>query len=263
MKKQIFIITFIVSLFLVITGFQASFTKEMSGYDIMKRHKDWHKANTEFEKQTWILVDKSGNKSTRTVHSWGKETGKDIHKGLLVFLSPGNIKGTSIMTWQKKEGDDDQWLYEPANKKVQRLSSGSKKNYFMGTDFIYEDLQSEELEDHNYKVLKKEKVDGDNCFVVEAKPKDKKNTSYGKRILWVHAEKFYAVKTDFYSLQDKLIKTQVSRNFKKAGGKKYRPEENVMINHDKKTKTLVKIDKRDIDKGIKTDFFSERQMQAF
>jgi len=263
MKKQIFTVSFIVSLFLIITGFQSSFTKGMSGYDIMKRQKDWQKANTEFEQQTWVLVDKGGNKSKRSVHNWGKETGKDIHRGLLVFLSPSNIKGTSIMTWQKKVGDDVQWLYEPANKKVQRLSSGSKSNYFMGTDFIYEDLQSEELEDYNYKVLKQDKVDGDKCYVVEAKPKSKRNTSYGKRVLWIHASKFYTVKTDFYNLRGKLIKTQVSRNFKKVSGKKYRPEENIMINHDKKTKTLVRVDKRVLNKGISTDFFSERKMQSF
>ncbi|MCG8375835.1 MAG: outer membrane lipoprotein-sorting protein [Chlorobiales bacterium] len=36
--------------------------------------------------------------------------------------------------------EDDKWLYMPAMKKVRRISGASKNEYFMGSDFTYDDM---------------------------------------------------------------------------------------------------------------------------
>lgn len=236
---------------------------KMTGYQIMKKQKDTHKAKTEYEEQEMILIDKKGNKTKREVKSWAKEVGKDIHKGMLVFLSPSDIKGTTLLTWQNKARDDDQWLYEPARPgKMQRVSSGSKHNYFMGTDYTYEDLQTEELEDFNYTLLKDVTLDDQACYVIEARPKTatkKKEAGYAKRKLWINKEHLYTIKVEFYDKNTKkLIKTQFGRKFEKVTGKKWRPMENVIVNHKLNHKTFVNIEKRVLDKSMDDSMFTDR-----
>jgi hypothetical protein len=38
---------------------------------------------------------------------------------------------------------DDRWLYLPATRKVRRIPASDRGDYFLGTDFTYEDIQSE------------------------------------------------------------------------------------------------------------------------
>lgn len=59
----------------------------------------------------------------------------------MFFITPADVKGTSFMNWSYNSGqDDDQWIYLPALKRTKRISSGSKSDYFMGSDFTYDDL---------------------------------------------------------------------------------------------------------------------------
>ena len=75
------------------------------------------------------------------------------------------------MTWQQQSREDDQWLYMPAlGEKLKRIAGGGKKNYFMGTDFSYEDLRNEKLDDHTYHLIKEETLEGKNCYLIEALP---------------------------------------------------------------------------------------------
>jgi hypothetical protein len=41
------------------------------------------------------------------------------------------------------EQSDDRWLYLPATRKVRRIPASDRGDYFLGTDFTYEDIQSE------------------------------------------------------------------------------------------------------------------------
>lgn len=62
----------------------------------------------------------------------------------MYFTYPGDVKGTGFLTWDYDQigKDDDKWLYLPAMKKTQRISgSSSKTDYFMGTDFTYDDIR--------------------------------------------------------------------------------------------------------------------------
>ena len=67
----------------------------------------------------------------------------------MVFEKPADVKGTAFLSWEyddpKKE--DDKWLYMPAMKKVRRISGASKNEYFMGSDFTYDDMGDRNVEE--------------------------------------------------------------------------------------------------------------------
>ena len=120
------------------------------------------------------LVDKRKRKEFRDVRYDTKEYENGVHRMVFIFLNPADIKGTALLTWQHEDRDDDQWLYLPARGKMQRIAKGGEKSYFMGTDFTYEDLQPETLDDYAYTQLKDDNIEGHLCYVVRAVPADQK-----------------------------------------------------------------------------------------
>jgi len=262
---QIFLTTFLSMLFLGSLFSSVVFAGELSGRQIMDKQKELHKAQTEYGEELMLLLDvKSGAKEKRTVKRYSKDMGNDLNRYLVVFLKPADIKGTALLT-HENENEDDQWLYLPAVKKMQRIAKGSKKTYFMGTDFTYEDMEPEDIENFNYKVLRMEAVDHVkppvNCYVVESVPanKEKKRASgYSKRIIWVDSQNFITMKVEFYDRRKRLIKTQKSFEIEKVAGTVYRPKKIIMDNHKKKHKTLTLIKKRELNKTIDNSVFTER-----
>lgn len=234
---------------------------EMTGREIMDKQKSLHKSQSEFELQKMILVDKGGEKETRELRRYAKEVELDVNQTLIAFLAPSDIKGTALLTWQHKSADDDQWLYLPAQGRMQRIAKGGKKNYFMGTDFTYEDLESEELDDYQYNVLREEDFEGTPCYVLEAIPATdlvKKESSYSKRLFWVSKDKFTTLKIEFYDRFAKHIKTQTNHDWENVAGTLWRPKKVLMVNHKNSHKTLTGSIQREVNKEIPEQTFTER-----
>ncbi|MCG8379472.1 MAG: outer membrane lipoprotein-sorting protein, partial [Proteobacteria bacterium] len=96
-------------------------------------------------KLTMILTNKQGQESTRYLENKTLELTEDGDKSLIVFNSPKDVSGTATLTFTHKVGADDQWLYLPALKRVKRISSKNKSGPFMGSEFAFEDLTSQEV----------------------------------------------------------------------------------------------------------------------
>ena len=140
------------------------------------------------------LKNKNGQTSERFLSTRTLELTEDGDKSLIVFESPKDVKGTATLTFTHKVGADDQWLYLPSIKRVKRISSNNKSGPFVGSEFAYEDLSSQEVEKYSYKFLKE---DGD-LLVVEQDPVDPKS-GYTRRVATYNQSKGYRLeKVDFY-----------------------------------------------------------------
>lgn len=238
---------------------------EMTGRDVMEKQKEFHKVQSEIGDEIMMLVDKDGNKERRNVKRSAKEVGDDLHRYLVVFLSPADIKGTALLTWEQKERENDQWLYLPAQKKMQRIAKGSKKNYFMGTDFTYEDMEPEDLDNFNYKILRAEKLelkkDVSECYVIEAVPANdekKRESGYSKRIMWIEKEHLYTLKVEFYDRRGRLQKAQTNYKMENVSGTVWRAKQTLMDHLQRKHKTVTGITDRKINVELKDSVFTER-----
>ncbi|HIN59600.1 MAG TPA: outer membrane lipoprotein-sorting protein, partial [Gammaproteobacteria bacterium] len=74
------------------------------------------------------------------------EVAGDGDKSLTIFSYPADIKGTVFLSHTHPTRPDEQWLYLPALKRIKRISSSNKSGPFMGSEFAYEDLASQEIE---------------------------------------------------------------------------------------------------------------------
>ena len=109
------------------------------------RDKGWGRAEAIMK---MILIDKRGNKSERDLKQYFLESEEEDsgNKSALVFKTPRDISGTALLSHGNLVDDDDQWLYLPALKRVKRISSSNKTGQFVGSEFTYEDLNTQEPE---------------------------------------------------------------------------------------------------------------------
>jgi Outer membrane lipoprotein-sorting protein len=234
---------------------------DMTAKEVIKKQEKLHRVTSESGDTVMLLVDKRGNKEKRLIRRYVKEVAPDLFKFLVVFLEPADVKGTALLTWQQKDRPDDQWLYLPAQRKMQRVAKGSKKGYFMGTDFTYEDMEPEDIDSFLYEIVRSEKIDGQDCYVIEAVPateEKKKASGYSKRAIWIRKDIFLTVKIDFFDRRGRLLKTLKNYDLKNIEGTIWRPGKMLMKNLKTKHKTLMGTKARKINISIDDKVFTER-----
>ena len=186
-----------------------------------------------------ILRNKQGQESERILRIKTLEVDGDGDKSLSVFDAPKDIKGTAFLSYTHALMPDDQWLYLPALKRVKRIASANKSGPFVGSEFAYEDLASQEVEKYTYKWLRDEEFEGRECFVVEAYPVYE-NSGYTRQVAWIDKEMYRPLKIDYFDRKDSLLKTLLASGWNQYLGQYWRPDVMDMVNHQtgKSTKLL-------------------------
>jgi outer membrane lipoprotein-sorting protein len=151
-------------------------------------------------------------------------------KSLIIFDNPRDVKGTAFLTFSKIIDPDDQWLYLPALKRVKRISSKNKSGPFVGSEFAYEDISSQEVAKYTYKYLHNEACGDIECFVIERYPAYK-HSGYTKQIIWVDTKEFRPIKIDFYDRKSELLKTLAYEDYQQYIGQYWRADRFMMQNH--------------------------------
>lgn len=185
------------------------------------------------------LKNKHGQSSSRKMQLKALEQASEGDKRIIYFETPRDVKGTAFLVYTKKKGSDDQWLYLPALKRVKRIASKNQSGPFVGSEFAYEDLSSQEVEKYTYKHLRDESYQGQMCHVVERYPTDKAS-GYSRQIVWMDTKEYRQLKVDYYDRKNSLLKTLVSDGFKSYGKGFWRADRFYMENHQTgKTTELV------------------------
>jgi outer membrane lipoprotein-sorting protein len=206
-----------------------------------------------------ILTNKQGQESKRSLENQTLELHDDGDKSLIVFNSPKDVEGTATLTFTHKSTADDQWLYLPSLKRVKRISSDNKSGPFMGSEFAYEDLSSQEVEKYTYKFIKEENINGNKSYVVERYPVDPKS-GYTKQVVWYNQENFRIEKTDYYDRKGALMKTLSLLNYKQYLNKHWRASELAMENHLSGKKTRLLFENYRFKTGLKEQDFSQNSL---
>jgi len=187
---------------------------------------------------TMLLKNRQGDESTRDIRVRTLEQNNDGDKSLTIFDRPADVKGTAFLSFTHKSGPDDQWLYLPALKRVKRISSRNKSGPFMGSEFAYEDLSSQEVEKYTYKYLRDETCQGMDCFVIERDPVDR-NSGYTRQVVWIDKAEYRPQKIDYYDRKNSLLKTLTFSDYRQFLGRYWRAYDMYMENHQTGKSTLL------------------------
>jgi len=185
------------------------------------------------------LRNSQGQETVRKIRSRILEVQGDGDKGLTIFDQPRDVKGTAFLSYTHATAPDDQWLYLPALKRVKRISSANKSGPFMGSEFAYEDISSQEVEKYTYRYLEDDSVDGAPALVIERYPSYDKS-GYTRQVVWIDQGHYQPLKIDFYDRKDALLKTLTFVDYRQYADRFWRPGEMHMVNHQTGKSTLLR-----------------------
>ncbi len=233
------------SLLIVATTFTPSATfaasPEEKGLDIAKKMEASNNGFVGEESQMkMILIDAYGAKTTRLMKGLVKEVQGDGDKSISIFENPQDVKGTKMLTHSHKNDDDDQWLYLPTFRRVKRISSSNKSSSFMGSEFSYEDLGSQEVDKYKFKWMKDITLEGgQKGWLLERVPKTK--SGYSKMLMKISSQYMNPVEVEYYDRKNELLKVAKFtdfKNFKVAGKSMWRANKIHMKNVQTKKESI-------------------------
>lgn len=185
-----------------------------------------------------VLTNRHGQESRRDLRIRTLEVEGDGDKSLTIFDRPRDVEGTAFLSFSHATGNDDQWLYLPALTRVKRISTSNKSGPFMGSEFSYEDISSQEVEEYTYKWLRDESLDGVDSYVVEQVPVDR-NSGYTRLVAWVDKGEFRPIKVEFYDRKSSLLKTLTYDGYNQYVGQYWRAAQMSMVNHQTGKSTVL------------------------
>jgi hypothetical protein len=178
----------------------------LSGEDIeIKQDKMQSGYVGETRDMTMTLINAQGQQSEHRLRFEGFEGEARRDRTIVRFDHPANLKGTALLTYEQGEGDDDQWLFLPAIKRVKRIASSNQSGSFMGSEFAYEDLVVRQVDKYVFRYLGDEVIDGKDCYVIEHVPKNKKS-GYSKVVRWRMKDNLQELRSDYYDRKGELLK---------------------------------------------------------
>lgn len=207
------------------------------------------------------LRNKHGRESRREMRYRVLEVENDGDMSLTIFDSPKDVKGTAFLNHTHMVGDDNQWLYLPALKRVKRISSSNKSGSFMGSEFAYEDIASQEVEKYTYKWLRDEMYDNRECFVVERYPVDKKNSGYIRQVVWIDTAEYRSWKVEYFDRKNAHLKTLTIKDYQQYNDRFWRPDIMFMINHQTGKSTELQFSHYQFKVGLAPDDFNKNSLK--
>ncbi|MGS2717689.1 outer membrane lipoprotein-sorting protein [Eionea flava] len=224
---------------LVYSGLVIGETPEEKGLRLTQEENAFNQGWQDFEaKLRLTLRNKQGEENVFTMRMLTKEVEGDGDKSIIVFDSPGDIRGTALLSHTHTLKADDQWLYLSAIKRIKRISSNNKSGPFLGSEFAYEDLTSPETEKYTYRWLKEEAIDGRLTDVIEQYP-TYKYSGYKRLVKWLDKDYRQPVKVEFYDRKDRHLKTLTSSDFEQYLGVYWYPSMMFMDNHQTGKNTVL------------------------
>ena len=177
-----------------------------------------------------VLRNKQGQESRRQLRFKVLEAVDEGDKSLFVFDQPRDVQGTALLIHGHPQGQDDQWLYLPALKRVKRISSSTRSGSFMGSEFSYEDMSSPEVEKYTYLYLRDEPCGELTCTVTEQVPVDRKS-SYSRQVVWQDTGEIRTWKVEYYDRKNSHLKTLSFAGYQQYLDQYWRADTMTMVNH--------------------------------
>lgn len=199
---------------------------ELSAREVMERVDQRADGDSRIAEFTMVLIDRRDRQRSRELLIQSKDYGEDT-RTLSTFQSPADIRGTAYLNydWDDAERDDDSWLYLPAMQRVRRIASSDTSDSFLGSDFTFADINGLELDWYDYSfVNESEMVDGVECWVIEAVPREavrekaEDATGYSRLQAWIRKDNFVQVRAQAWELRGNRIKYFTASDIREVQG---------------------------------------------
>ncbi len=185
---------------------------------------------------------------------------KNGDKSMATFLSPKNLKGTKLLSYEVVGGDAKQWIYIPSLKMIKRVSSRKKQGTLMGSEFSYEDISSQNYKSYKYSAdAKEEIIDNIAYYKITRVPKSA-NSAYSKQVIWVKKANFLPSEGEYYDKQNRLFKRVYFLKYKHID-KVARVVKMKIVNAQNNKSSTLTVTKDKIDAHINSNAFAKSALK--
>ncbi len=144
-----------------------------------------------------------------------KENRGEARYTRISYTQPKGIRNTSFLSHDDlgQSNTDGRWFYMPTLRKVRRVPASDRGDYFLGTDFTYEDIQSElkfDISDYTFQYDGQSDVDGDVRHHLSGEPTGPdvaRELGYGSFKAEIDPSSWMPVKVEFMDLAQQPLKT--------------------------------------------------------
>ena len=169
---------------------------------------------------------------------------------LVVFDAPAAIRGTALLTHAHMDGEDEQWLYLPAFKRVKKITTHNRSGAFVQSEFSYEDLSAPTLDKYAYHLQGETPCGEQMCYVVERTAVEL-NSGYAKELYWIDQDAFVTHRITYFDERDEPLKVLQLGQYKAYSDQLWKPHHMRMENL--RTKRVTELVWNDYQFGLGLD----------
>ncbi len=266
MKLRFLFLTLVAFLMTPLCGSSIVHCEDLDGQEIMKRQHERHALVAEKEILELELIKKSGKAKQRRLERYSMRNEQGLESFLAVMVDPEEVRGTGVLLVERDDGEDQQWLYMPALGGIKKVDAKDRKSKFMGTDFCYGDIRSDDISQYRYRVIGDEEIDGRSCFVVEATPLtdfEMKSTGYSKRVFKVAKDIFFVLEVEYYDTRGQLKKVMANSSLVQVSDTVWRADHMEMTTVRTGHRSVMKVLSREIEDKIDPQLFTVDGLKSF
>lgn len=212
--------------------------------------------------------------------AWKKyDQGKFVRKVIFFTEFPPGKRGQAYMAWfynPSLHKDDDEWIYLPDLREVRKVVHDDKDKEKEQDEFSKRSvLQDADLMPRSpgadkHRLLRTEKIDGKDYYVIENVPADAMpgmpgmggmdmDYPYGKTITWIDSGNFLVTRVDYYERGGALVKRE-KIDWKKMG-KAWVWREVTATDMKNRNETVLDVSDVRVNLDMSDNVFSERTMR--
>ncbi|MCW3786734.1 outer membrane lipoprotein-sorting protein [Plebeiibacterium sediminum] len=187
-----------------------------------------------------------------------KAWSKGIDYSLILITYPAKEKGQVFLKRQK-----EMWNYIPDIDKMIKIPPSMMMQSWMGSDMTNDDLVkgASIVEDYSHQIIKEEKLDGYDCYVIELIPNEDAIVVWGKIVSWVTKKGYMTLRNEYYDEDGFLINTETLSKIKQVGDRLMPTYFEIVPEEKKEQKTTMEFTNVKFDMPINDSFFSIQNMK--
>ena len=140
-------------------------------------------------------------------------------KTLVMFIDPQEIRGVALLSINRRDVSDRQYMYTPATGRVRIVAAQERSARFINSDFTYEDIAERVLDHFTYRLLgDDESIDGHKTYKVEATPADPGRSQYKFVYYWVAQDVPVILFGEMYDSSGRKVRVLHASQLKRESG---------------------------------------------
>ena len=200
------------------------------------------------------IMDPRGRTRAREMTVYTQTDG-DATRSLLVFSEPADVRGMGLLTVEEG-GEEEQKLYLPALRRVQRIAGSQRGERFAGSDFTYEDLGTRDADDFDLELAET----SDSMWTIKAVPHDE-DSRYSRIVFTVDRARYVIREATYYDRDGDVWKKLTASDFDEVADGSWRAGRMTMADVQEKRQTRLVFLERQTGEPLRDDLFTERQLQ--